>query len=50
NLDKLNIKDFAIYNRGLSSEFIAGGALYGIFYIIFLIVICTYLFSRKELE
>jgi len=50
NLDKLNIKDFVLYNKGLDSGFIIGSASYGFVYCLMLLFVSTYIFNRKELE
>lgn len=50
NLDKINIRDFVIYKRGIPTDFIMGAFVYAISYCIILLIINSYIFSKKELE
>lgn len=50
NLDKINIRDFVIYNRGLENGFILGGVAYTILYSTFLVLLSGYIFNKKELD
>lgn len=50
NLNKLNIKDFVLYKTQLPDGYFTGGFLYGLLYISFLLVICSLIFNKKNLD
>jgi ABC-type transport system involved in multi-copper enzyme maturation permease subunit len=50
NLDKINIRDFVIYKKGLESSFLWGGVGYTLLYSAFLILLSGYIFNKKELD
>jgi ABC-type transport system involved in multi-copper enzyme maturation permease subunit len=50
NFSKFNIKNFLLYKETLSSEFLIGGLLYGILYLVMLLMATVYIFKNKSLD
>lgn len=50
NFDKINIKNFVLYKQSLSSGYLWTNLAYVICYATFLIILCTFIFRRKNLD
>lgn len=50
NFDKINIKSFVLYKQSLTPEYLWTNLAYVFFYSVFLVVLCAFIFKRKNLD
>jgi ABC-type transport system involved in multi-copper enzyme maturation permease subunit len=50
DLERLNLKDFLLYNQNLDSTFHLANLAYAVFYIMALLIMISIVFSRKNLD
>ena len=50
NFFKLNLKDFCIYKQNIPYEYLLKMSSYSVLYSLFLLILCTYFFERKNLD